>query len=229
MPNPQFIYVTGTDTSVGKTVFTALLCHHLKAKGVDVGVMKPFCSGGRGDAELLAASVDFDGDLDEINPAYSAAPVAPLVAMRKAGESHSLSGTLERIQRAAHDREMFVVEGAGGLLSPLGEKFDSLDLMREIQAETILVAQNRVGVVNQILLNLRELERSGQLILAVVLMDAEKPDPSGETNPSLIREMAPNIRLFQLGFMGKNPVARCSVEESYRISKKTLAAIMTRP
>lgn len=227
MPNPRFIYVTGTDTSVGKTVFTALFCHHLKADGENVGVMKPFCSGGREDAELLAGSVAFEGNLDEINPTHFDAPVAPLVAMREAGQTHDLKTTVAGIRCAAEGREIFVVEGAGGLLSPLGEGFDSLELLREIGAETILVAPDRVGVVNQILLNLRELERSGCVPLAVVLMGQEPSDPSCDTNACLLREKA-QVRLFELPFLGEKPVSMPHLKKSYEISKKTLAAIGVR-
>ena len=228
MPSPRFIYVTGTDTRVGKTVFTALLCHHLKAEGVNVGAMKPFCSGGREDAELLAASLEFERNLDEINPAYFDAPVAPLIGMRQDGESHDLRGTVDRIRKTAGGREIFLVEGAGGLLSPLGEIFNSLDLVRQLEAETILVAPNRVGVVNQVLLNLRELERSDRLPIAVVLMGQSENDASAGTNAALIRELAGYRRLFEAPFFGENPVANASRSESYKKLKKTLATIMGR-
>ena len=229
MPNSRFIYVTGTDTNVGKTVFTALLCHHLKSQRARVGAMKPFCSGGREDAERLAASLEFDGNLDEINPVYFDLPVAPLVAMREIGEPHCLRDTVERIRSNADGQEIFVVEGAGGLLSPWGEVFDSLDLIQELRAETILVAPNRVGVVNQVLLNLKELERSDSSSITVVLMEQKECDASSGTNAALIGEMAPSARLFEIPFLGENPVANASRTESYKKLKKTLATIMGRP
>src|SRR5258705_9807549 len=79
----KIIFVTGTDTGVGKTLLTGLLLHHLRTEGCHALAMKPFCSGGRGDVEFLHALQDGELSEREINPFYFHEPVAPLLAARK--------------------------------------------------------------------------------------------------------------------------------------------------
>src|SRR5579859_7771518 len=79
----KIIFITGTDTGVGKTVFTSLLLHHLRKSGVYALAMKPFCSGGRGDVWLLRAMQDGELSEEEINPFHFPEPVAPLVSARQ--------------------------------------------------------------------------------------------------------------------------------------------------
>ena len=80
---PRIIFITGTDTGVGKTLLTGLLLHHLRQSGCHALAMKPFCSGSRADAEFLHAVQDGELTLDEINPFFFAEPLAPLVAARE--------------------------------------------------------------------------------------------------------------------------------------------------
>src|ERR1700690_1069547 len=76
-------FITGTDTSVGKTVLTALLARHLRERGVNAAALKPVCSGGRADARALRAAMNGALALDEINPWHFPAPLAPLLAARR--------------------------------------------------------------------------------------------------------------------------------------------------
>src|SRR5581483_3100804 len=79
----RILFITGTDTGVGKTLLTAMLLHHLRVAGRRTLAMKPFCSGGRDDVELLHALQDGELTADEINPFYFSEPTAPLVALRR--------------------------------------------------------------------------------------------------------------------------------------------------
>src|SRR6185312_6066960 len=79
----KIVFITGTDTGVGKTIFTGLLVRHLREHGVHALAMKPFCSGGRGDVKLLRAMQDAELTENEINPFYFPKPVAPLVDARR--------------------------------------------------------------------------------------------------------------------------------------------------
>src|SRR5260221_14172519 len=94
---PRTIFITGTDTGVGKTLLTALLLAHLRQNGVPALALKPFCSGGRADAELFHALQDGDLTLDEINPFYFREPIAPLVAARKHRRRIQLDDVLKNI------------------------------------------------------------------------------------------------------------------------------------
>jgi dethiobiotin synthetase len=225
----RIFFVVGTDTGVGKTVFSALLAYHLKRSGRRVKVAKPFCSGGREDVTILAQSVGFEGNLDLINPFSFALPVSPLVAARSEGRVVSLDDTMGFVRSAASEAEDLVLEGAGGLLSPLGECFDSTDILEAIEADPILVAKNRIGVVNQVLLSLRELERSGHTSIGVVLMGEEIPGESGSSNVGVIRECAPTARVFELPYLGGSPVRGEGLKKNHTLVEKVLATLVGYP
>ncbi|MCL5097200.1 MAG: dethiobiotin synthase, partial [Candidatus Omnitrophica bacterium] len=91
------VFITGTDTGVGKTVLTALLLAYLRRQGRIVWAIKPFCTGRRGDVRLLHRLQDGELTLAEINPFHFSEPVAPLVAMRRSGCKVSLSAVLRHI------------------------------------------------------------------------------------------------------------------------------------
>jgi dethiobiotin synthetase len=95
-----------------------------------------------------------------------------------------------------------LVEGAGGLLSPLGENFDSRDLIAALRATPMVVCPNRLGAVNQVLLTLAALPRSASCRARVVLMSPSKPDASTSTNVSLLAEFLDAKRIFCLPWLG---------------------------
>jgi dethiobiotin synthetase len=136
--SPRTIFITGTDTGVGKTVLTGLLLAHLRDNGVSCLATKPFCSGGREDAELLYALQQGELTLDQINPFYFDEPLAPFVAARAHRRSVRLDAVLNHIRSITfpqlpaqgirgknskvEDSPILLIEGVGGLLVPLGRK-----------------------------------------------------------------------------------------------------------
>src|SRR5207244_10083399 len=115
----RILFITGTDTGVGKTVLTSLLARHLRERGVAVAALKPICSGGRADARVLHFSQNGAVTLDEINPWHFRAPLAPLLAARREHRRVDLAKVLAHVRRVQRRFEVILVEGAGGLLSPL--------------------------------------------------------------------------------------------------------------
>src|ERR1700744_826886 len=130
---PMF-FITGTDTGVGKTVFTELFARYLHGQKVNAAALKPLFSGGRDDAEALFAALDGSLTLDEINPWHFRAPIAPSLAAKLEKKSVRLAAVLAHIRATRKKFDVTLVEGAGGLLSPLGEKFDSRDLLVALRA-----------------------------------------------------------------------------------------------
>ena len=226
---PRIIFITGTDTGVGKTVLTGLLLHHLIQEEINVGVLKPFCSGGRDDAIQLAGVMGDPTSLDRINPYHFELPLTPLVAARMQQQRIEFDDCLKRIEEVANACDVLLIEGAGGLLSPLGEDYDALSFIREIKAQTVLVAPNRLGVLNQVFLNLNVLYSEDCAPASVILMTPDEPDDSIESNASLIRERAFEPQVHEVPFLGENPLTEAGRKESYEKTKKTLAAIMGRP
>jgi dethiobiotin synthase len=172
----RLIFITGTDTGVGKTILTSLLLAHLRERGVPALALKPFCSGSRSDATLLHSLIDHELTLDEINPFYFPEPLAPLVAARKHCRRISLRQVLAHISRITHHASLItpstlshsrtptlLIEGAGGLLAPLAEDCTALDIIRSLNSEVLVVAPNKLGTINHTLLTIGALQAGALL------------------------------------------------------------------
>jgi dethiobiotin synthetase len=230
--NSHFIFITGTDTGVGKTLLTALLIGHLRRAGAHAIAVKPFCSGGRADAKLLQSMQNAEFSLDELNPFHFEEPVTPLVAARMHRRKIALGGTVEAINAVLRKLEkqasqvsgipsiqhsilpVLLIEGAGGLLSPLGENFDLLTLMQELmkgaegnthKISVIVAAANRLGTINHTLLTVRKLQDGGVRNISVVLNDISPPaqaTPDMDTNFCVLTELLNPVPMFHLPNLG---------------------------
>ena len=200
---PTF-FITGTDTGVGKTVLTALLARFLRERGCQVAAFKPVCSGGRDDARALHAALDGALTLDEINPWHFRAPIAPSLAAAREGKPISLTQVLAHIRKTQKNFDTTLVEGAGGLLSPLGKNFDSRDLMNALRASPIIVAPNKLGVVNHVLLTLEALPKTLRAKVKIVLMSPPKPDAATASNAKLIGQFFPAKNIVNLPWLDEN-------------------------
>jgi dethiobiotin synthetase len=200
----QTLFITGTDTGAGKTVLTALLIHFLRMRKASVAALKPVCSGGRHDARILHAALGGSLSLDEINPWHFRASIAPVLAARRENKSVQVADVLAFIRTTQKKFDVTLVEGAGGLLSPLGERFDSRDLVMALQAKPIVVAQNRLGAVNHILLTLEVLPKRIGTKVKIVLMSPSKPDTGTASNSKLLAEFFPAAKIWTLPWLGGN-------------------------
>jgi dethiobiotin synthetase len=210
----QTFFITGTDTGVGKTVFTVLLVRFLRERGVSVAALKPICSGGRDDVRALHAALNGALSLDEINPWHFRLPIAPLLAARRDRKRVRLADVLAHIRAMQKRFDVVLVEGAGGLLSPLGENFDSRDLIIALRATPIVVCPNRLGAVNQVLLTLEALPENFRAKSRVVLMSPSKPDAANRTNAELLAEYFNGKRIFALLWLGKKFEAQQTLQIS---------------
>lgn len=182
----QGLFVTGTDTDVGKTWVAGLLLKALRADRISAAAYKPVCSGAvcdRGaprwsDVEALYAACDGEFPREQICPQRFLAPLAPPRAA--AAEGRQVDAELAyRGVMAFPTADFLVVEGAGGLLCPLTEDSTIADLARELGFPLVIVAANRLGVVNHTLLTCSAAWVSGLEVAAIVLNDvAQSPDPS---------------------------------------------------
>jgi dethiobiotin synthetase len=196
----RIVFITGTDTGVGKTTVTALLLAHGLAKGEAVRAVKPLSSGERRDEELLR---ELQGASDEINFAHFQTPIAPWSAARRAGAEIPEEIVIEWLRRQSEKCDLLLVEGAGGLLTPLGERFSALDLIQHLEAEAIVVTRNRLGVLNQALLVLEALASRDLPPVDIALVDEETPDLSAPTNREDLIELVKPIPVVSLPFFKK--------------------------
>ena len=200
----QVFFITGTDTGVGKTVLTALFTRFLRERGINVAALKPICSGGRDDARILRAASAGVITLDEINPWHFRAPIAPVLAARRERKRVKLADVLAHVRAMQKRFDVVLIEGAGGLLSPLGEHFNSRELLTALRATPIVVCPNRLGVVNQVLLTLEALPKKFRRRARVVLMSPPKPDAATASNAKLLTEFFDAKRIFLLPWLGKS-------------------------
>jgi len=198
MKTSNILFITGTDTGVGKTVYAGLATIYLRQSGFRALALKPICSGAREDAELLRAAAGSELTLDEVNPWYFRAPLAPVLAARKERKRVLLQEVVSHIRRYARKTEMLIVEGAGGLLSPMGEDFDSRDLIKELRATPVIVSPNKLGAVNQVRLVLTALPAAARKVARIVLVEPTEPDEASRTNLGLLTEFvsANNLRVI---------------------------------
>lgn len=217
----RLIFITGTDTGVGKTVLTALLLCHWRAQGCDALAIKPFCSGSRSDALLLHRFEKNLLTLDEVNPFFFDQPIAPGAAEAK--KEVPLDKVLVKIQALAARCGVLLIEGAGGLLVPLGRNYTVADLISHLGCTTVVVSRNSLGTLNHTLLTAKALQSIGIQQFTVALMEDKKPDISARTNPALLRKMIPSARLISIPHLGSGASNWRAVKKNALFLKKTLA------
>ena len=173
------IFVVGTDTEVGKTYVSCLLIQQLVRCGMRVGAYKPVASGvvsGQpGDAELLNKASGASWPLDRVCPQSFAAPLAPPLAAARVGLAVDDVLLLEGADWWHGRCDALVVEGAGGVLSPVSDRSTVLDIAAKLQFPLVVVAAHRLGMINHTLLTLEAIERRGLTTLALVVNEVADP------------------------------------------------------
>ena len=167
------LFVTGTDTDVGKTVVTAGVAAALRRRGLDIGVWKPVQSGfRRGEAEADSAvlmALSGVGDPKRLIAPYSfAARLTPMLAADLEGQRLTLADLVARGEPLFRRHRAVLVEGAGGLAVPLGEDFMVLDLAVALALPVLVVARPGLGTINHCLLTIEALRRRGLRVAGIV-------------------------------------------------------------
>jgi len=191
MPRNKVIFITATDTGVGKTVTTYVLGALLKARGINVGVMKPAQCAGR-DAQFLKRALALSDELTEINPWYAPEPLSPHLAFRRARIKFNLKKVQDSLKRLQSRHDIILVEGAGGLMVPLTDSYYNADLIADLKAEVIIVSRLGLGTINHTLLTINEAQRRKLSIKGLVFCQT-KPAPKGlpeNTNPQEIEKLS---------------------------------------
>jgi dethiobiotin synthetase len=221
------IFITGTDTSVGKTVMTGLLLQWLRSHAqVDAVAIKPFISGDLLDARLLASIQGSRIPLDTVAPYRYQLPLAPGVAAESEGGFVRLRTAVAFIERMRGLCRCLLVEGCGGLLSPLGRGYTALDIIDRLGAHVIVVAPNRLGAINQVLLTVRALESIRVTSLRVVLMNREAVgDCAASTNQSALKKRL-KCSVTVLPYLGRNTNETRVFEIKAKFLQKTLAGLL---
>jgi len=229
---PRYLFVTGTDTGAGKTILTALLLAqaqaHLSPRKT-VAALKPFCSGGRSDAELLFAMQQRGprpviARLEEVNPFHYAAPLAPARAAQLERRRVRIEDALAAIESIKADTVL--IEGAGGLLAPLGAGFSALDLIEQLEAEVIVAAPNRLGVLNHARLTVEALQHRGLRRIRIALIEPGQPDEAAVYNREDLARLIRPLPVITIGHLQDCRTDPAFLEEAARGMAKSLAQLL---
>lgn len=173
------VFITGTDTGVGKTLVTAALALHLKKRGLTVGVMKPIETGvsagrkAQSDTARLQSIIESEETAGAICPYSFELPVAPLAAAQAEGQIIN-PDTIKKVYRLLTSRyDGMVVEGVGGIRVPITPKSSVTDLIKSLRLPVIVVGRSGLGGINHALLTIETLQRLKIPIIALILNHTE--------------------------------------------------------
>ena len=206
------LLICGTDSGVGKTWMGRALGHALRAAGRRVVAIKPVETGTSDatamteDGALLAAAT---GQTEPLAALYRfTEPLDPALAADAAGEALDLDTVLLRLEALSAGAEMVLIEGPGGLLSPVTWEWTVVDLARALGATVLVVAPDRLGAINHTLLTLSALELAGLPVAGVALTPPASPDPSTGTNAAAIVRLAGIDQVVSMPWLA-DPSATC--------------------
>lgn len=182
-------FITGTDTGVGKTYVTRLILETLRREGVDAVGYKPVACGDRDDAVVLAEASG-GLDLDAVNPVFFNTPVAPYVAGMLENRTLDPSELIRGYHQLAAHHAQVLVEGAGGWEVPLAANYRISDLAADLQLPVILVAGNKLGALNHILLSVAAIQAKGLRCAGIILNQLEdEMDTAMITNKGVVEDL----------------------------------------
>ena len=198
------LFVTGTDTGVGKTFVTTALARALRAAGVDVGVMKPIETGvpaaGPEDARALRLAAGVDDPLERICPVQLSLPASPEAAARAEGRAIPMAAIHEAFESLARRHAFMLVEGAGGLLVPIDAATDMADLARELDLPVLLVTRARLGTINHTRLSLECAAARGLEVFGVVISHSDGALSAADArNLASLRERLGGLLVGEIG------------------------------
>ncbi len=194
------LFITGTDTGVGKTYVAAGIAKTLRSAKIDVGVMKPAETGCRSrsgkliprDAEALIRAAAVRDPLSLVNPYRFQAPVAPSVAAQMERKTIDPGKILKSFKTLSQRHRFMIVEGAGGIMVPLAQGYLFLDLAEALGLPVLIVARPGLGTINHTLLTIDAIRNRGIMIAGVVINDGQggRKGLAEATSPAVIQGLS---------------------------------------
>jgi dethiobiotin synthetase len=184
------LFVTGTDTGVGKTHNVVQLLRLLRASGLRCAGMKPICCGDRSDAELLLAQSSEGLTIDQINPLWLRTPAAPLTAAKIENREISAPSLLLAFTSLRAQVDHVLVEGVGGWSVPITADYFMSDLAVALGLPVLVIAQNKLGCINHTLLTLEAIRNRGMNCVGVALNEPlAQSDIATVTNAEVLAQL----------------------------------------
>jgi len=190
-------FVTGTDTGVGKTAITASLAWSLRDRGIDVGIMKPIASGKERkarfkseDVELLCEAAKVGDDESEINPVFLPLPVSPYDASKTLKTEIDMEQVLKKFELLRKRHQMLLVEGIGGIMTPIRRDYFVANMIVEMGLEAIIVTRSALGTLNHTMMTVEACRKYGIPVKGLVInYYDEKGGPEEGSAPATLHEI----------------------------------------
>jgi dethiobiotin synthetase len=194
------LFITGTDTGVGKTHTAVQLVRLLRAAGTSCVGMKPICCGDRRDAELLLKASSDGPTIDDVNPVWLKTPAAPIVGSLAEEVNINIEQILAAFRALQNRVDHVIVEGVGGWLVPIRSDYFVSDLVVEMGLPVLVVAQNRLGCLNHTALTVRSVLQHKVRCVGVALNGLpDTSDIAAVTNADVLKKILSVPLLSALG------------------------------
>ena len=218
------LFVTGTDTDVGKTYVTAGLAVYLRKSGVDIGVMKPFAAGTKQktgfkseDVEILVNASETNDPENLVNPQFFPIPASPYTAWKNLKIKPNVRSILSGFKELKKLHEMVLVEGMGGIMTPILKDYFVSDLIKDMKIPSVIVCRTKVGTINHTIMTIKMCEKYRIPLTGIIINDF---DSDGYKVKELTRDLK---SLTGVPILGSIPfIDDLSDESIYRIFKKNL-------
>ena len=175
------LFITGTDTDVGKTYVTAGLAVTLRKMGIDVGVMKPFAAGTaqkKGfkseDVEIISKAAQVKDPESLVNPQFFPIPASPYTASKKLKIKPKVPIVLSKFKKLSKLHDLILVEGMGGLMTPILKNYYIANLINDMKISSIIVTSSRIGTVNHTLMTWMMCKRYKIPVKGIIINNFEK-------------------------------------------------------
>lgn len=202
------IFVTGTDTGVGKTVVAAGIAGAMRRDGIDVGIMKPIATGipqksgfKSSDAELLAKIAGSTDPESEINPVFLPLEASPLAASRALNMDIKLDEVFSAFKRLTGKHEFVVVEGIGGVMVPIKQNYFVIDMIKEMNIQVLIVSRAALGTLNHTLLTTRVCREYDLNVAGIVVNGVRDNSVVEKTVGQMIHELTGMFVIGSIPFM----------------------------
>ncbi len=217
------IFITGTDTDVGKTYITAGLAITLRKMGTDVGVMKPFAAGVKQkkgfkseDVEILSNSAKVDDSEELVNPQFFPISASPYTAWKKLKIKPKIPLILSSFKKLSKKHEMMLVEGMGGTMTPILKNYFITDLIKDMKIPTIIVTRSKIGTINHTIMTVKMCQKYKIPIKGIIINNFDKGYPIDQLKKDL--ESLTGIKI-----LGSIPFIKDMSDKSlYRIFKENI-------
>ncbi len=218
------LFITGTDTDVGKTYITAGLAVAIRKMGIDVGVMKPFAAGTAQkngykseDIVILSKAAQACDPENLVNPQFFPIPASPYTAWKNLKIKPKINSVLSSFKSLSKIHTMMLVEGMGGIMTPILKNYFVTDLIKDMKIPAILVTRTKVGTVNHTIMTVKMCEKYKIPIKGIIINDF---DSDGYKIKELTRDLQ---NLTGIKVLGSIPFIKDMSDSSlYRIFKKNI-------